>query len=92
MYQPLLVVDLDGSSSQKPHSILPSDHVLALVVDVAGKGDILTNLDLEMFPLGVEGGLGALPLVVGVGAVQQVTVLVLGGRQAHCNIFEINNY
>ena len=82
MNQPVLIVDLDGSSSQQPHSILPGDHVLALVVDIAGEGHILAYLDLEMFPLGVEGGLGPL-LVVVVGAVHQVGVHILRGRHTY---------
>ena len=54
VHQSLLIVHLDRSSSQQPHSVLPGDHVLALVVHVAGEGDILAYLDLEMLLLRVK--------------------------------------
>ena len=54
VHQSLLIVHLDRSSCQQPHSVLPGDHVLALVVHVAGEGDILAYLDLEMLLLRVK--------------------------------------
>ena len=70
MNEPLLVVDLDRAGGEQSDPVLPGDHItacrpvevrsttaqvfLTFIVDIARKGDIITNFDLEFMLLGVE--------------------------------------
>ena len=70
MNEPLLVVDLDRAGGEQSDPVLPGDHItacrpvevrsttaqviLTFIVDIARKGHVISNFDLEALLLGVE--------------------------------------